>query len=171
MHRMVALALLLAFHSAGADTAAGEQRLARYTTTPVTPDPEAANPLAVVATVRFPRERVRTVGEAVDYLLLRTGFRLDSTDSAAHELLSHPLPEAHRELGPYRAQAILELLVGLPYQVITSHVQRTVAIGLRTSTPTATPDEPRPEPALAPVEAASSGNGGILPVFASEVGP
>ena len=58
MHRMVALALLLAFHSAGADSAADEQRLARYTTTSVTPDPEAANPLAVVATVRFPRERV-----------------------------------------------------------------------------------------------------------------
>lgn len=171
MHRMVALALLLAFHSAGADSAADEQRLARYTTTSVTPDPEAANPLAVVATVRFPRERVRTVGEAVDYLLHRTGYRLDSTDSAARELLSHPLPEAHRELGPFRAQAILELLVGMPYQVVISHVQRTVAIGLRKSAPAATPDDLRPEPALAPLDATPTANGGIFSIFASEVGP
>jgi len=129
MDRVAAITLLLLATTAWA-THPDPVRLARYTTAPATPDPAVADPMAVVASVHFPREHVRTVRDAVAFLLLRTGFRLESTDLAASALLDMPLPESHRDLGPYPARAILEVLVGPPYRVQISLVDRTLSIGL-----------------------------------------
>ncbi|MCK0508619.1 hypothetical protein [Aromatoleum anaerobium] len=134
MDRVTAITLLLLATPVSAThpdpTHPDPVRLARYTTAPATPDPAMADPMAVVATVHFPREHVRTVRDAVAFLLLRTGFRLESTDLAASALLDMPLPESHRDLGPYPARAILEVLVGPPYRVQISLVDRTLSIGL-----------------------------------------
>lgn len=129
MDRVAAITLLLLATTAWA-TEPDPVRLARYTTAPAAPDPAVADPMAVIATVHFPREHVLTVRDAVAFLLVRTGFRLESTDSAASALLDMPLPESHRDLGPYPARAILEVLVGPPYRVQISPVDRTLSIGL-----------------------------------------
>lgn len=168
MHRIVAIALLLMVGASWAESSSDEVRLARYTTTSITPEPSALNPLAAVATVRFPRDHVRTVGDAVDYLLLRTGYRLESVDSAARDLFPLPLPEAHRELGPYRALTILELLVGEAYKVDASQVHRTLAIGLRPIDRPSPLTGPRHEPAVAQSGAATVDEGVNSPVVTSE---
>jgi type IV pili sensor histidine kinase/response regulator len=130
MPRLLALALLLVVTGASA-TGPDHVRLARYTVAEPVPAAAVVDPLTVVATVHFPREQVRTVGDAVDYLLLRTGYRVASADPAATTLLALPLPESHRVLGPYPARAVLQVLLGAPYNVTASPVDRTLAITLR----------------------------------------
>lgn len=132
MPRLLALALLLLATGAWA-TPPNRVRLARYTVADPTPAATVADPLAVIATIRFPREQVRTVGDAVDYLLLRTGYRMASADPAATALLALPLPESHRVLGPYPVRALLQVLLGESYNVNASPVDRTLAIDLRGS--------------------------------------
>ncbi|NMG16273.1 hypothetical protein [Aromatoleum bremense] len=168
MPRIVAIALLLTVGASWAEAASDELHLARYSTTSITPDPSALNPLAAIATVRFPRDHVRTVGDAVDYLLLRTGYRLESVDSAARELFPLPLPEAHRELGPFRALTILELLVGEAYKVDASPVHRTLAIGLRLHDGPSHLSGPRQEPASSQSGAATFDDAVSIPVVTSE---
>ena len=112
-------------------------RLARYTTASASPDPARSAPLAVLAQVRFPREAVRTVGDALHYLLLRTGYRVGHTDAAASALLALPLPEAHREIGPYSVKAIASVLVGSAYALQVSEIDRRLDVALPERVPTA----------------------------------
>jgi len=130
MPRLLALALLLVVTGASA-TPPDHVRLARYTDAEPVPAAAVVDPLTAVATVHFPREQVRTVGDAVDYLLLRTGYRVASADPAATTLLALPLPESHRPLCPYPARAVLQVLLGDAYDVKASPVDRTLAIALR----------------------------------------
>lgn len=112
-----------------ADAGAGELRLARYTTQAIAPDPQAGHPLAVVATVSFPRGQVRSVGDALVHLLARTGYALvppDRLDDAARALLDLPLPESHRRLGPYRVDAMLQVLLGDAWSVEIDALARSV---------------------------------------------
>lgn len=104
-----------------------EQRLGRYTTQGTEPPAEASEPLQVVAYISFPRETVRTISDAVHHTLMRTGYALVAPSSLAPEasrFLTLPLPESQRELGPYRVQAILDVLLGKTWQWHCDPVQR-----------------------------------------------
>jgi type IV pili sensor histidine kinase/response regulator len=87
----------------------------RYSTRAAQPEPSVAEPLDVVVQLSFPRQQVTTIGDAVRYTLLRTGFTLADAGSLgprAERFLQLPLPESQRELGPYRVQAVLDVLLG-----------------------------------------------------------
>lgn len=104
-------------------------QLARYSTSSLLPPQSASNPLAVVASVSFPRALVQNVGDAARHLLARTGYQLvDATqlELAAQGLLRLPLPESHRHLGPYRVDAMLQTLLGEPWQVQIDPITRSV---------------------------------------------
>jgi type IV pili sensor histidine kinase/response regulator len=108
----------------------GEIQVARYSSLTHEPDPALSNPLAVVATVNFPRGHVNSVGDAIAYLLIRTGYRLaeKSTLSAAvQQVMDLPLPESHRRLGPMKVEAMLGVLLSEPYALIVDRLQRTIA--------------------------------------------
>lgn len=100
--------------------------LGRYTTQSAEPPDEASEPLAVVAKISFPRAQVRTVGDAVQHTLLRTGWTLADSGMIreAGDFLNLPLPESQREVGPYRVSAILEVLVGRTWQWQRDPVRR-----------------------------------------------
>ncbi|MCB1889189.1 MAG: hypothetical protein KDH20_16395 [Rhodocyclaceae bacterium] len=137
----------LALFAIGSGTAAAEDepaplRLARYTTAAALPDPALTTPLAIVAQVGFPRDTVATVGDALAYLLLRTGYRLGDADAAASALLALPLPEAHRQLGPYPVRAIAALLVGSAYELRISEVDRRLDVALAAPVQKTNVDEP-----------------------------
>ncbi|MCB1918309.1 MAG: hypothetical protein KDG52_21675, partial [Rhodocyclaceae bacterium] len=106
-----------------------EIRLARYTTAAPRSDPHALSPLATVVEVTLPRD-ITQVGEALRYLLLRTGFALGDLDARALELLSLPLPQNHRQLGPAPVRDLLEVLVGTPYLVTEDSIRRRVSVHL-----------------------------------------
>lgn len=95
--------------------AGGEVVLGRYSTQSGEPPPDAAEPLDVVAQVSFPRATVRTIGDALHHVLMRTGYTLvepsELTPEAA-SFLTLPLPESQREIGPYRVTKIVDVLLG-----------------------------------------------------------
>lgn len=121
-HGMTALHLALALLALGtadrvaAQNDAGRDQLVlgRYTTAAAQPPAELSRPLEVVVALSFPRSTVVTVGDALTHALVRSGFRLSESDLGAQAVafLALPLPESQRQVGPYRLQAVLDLLVG-----------------------------------------------------------
>lgn len=106
-----------------------EVRVARYSTVSTTPPPAQSNPLEAVVQLRFPRAHVRTVGDAVSYLLLRSGYRLAPTsqiDEQVRSVLDMALPEVHRSLGPCSVSQALAVLLGAPFVMSSDPVRREV---------------------------------------------
>jgi type IV pili sensor histidine kinase/response regulator len=85
--------------------------------------------LGTTVTVHFPAQ-IQTVGEAVRYLLRRSGYRLAETEALAPEtkgLLALPLPTVHQQLGPMPLRRALEMLAGLTFQLVQDPVHRLIA--------------------------------------------
>jgi len=132
----IAAAALLACSLADAQPSS-DIRLSRYTTTAALPEAAQADPLAAVVQLGMPRTTVRTVGEAIAYLLLRTGYRLaapEVMDPQARAVLDMPLPEVHRRLGPYTVRTALSVLMGSPYVLSVHPTQRLVSYSLGSAT-------------------------------------
>jgi len=150
------VALLLAAWTAPAlaqAPATNELRLARYTTTDAQPEPQRAQPLAVVATVHFPRATVATVGEALRHLLVRTGYALredEQLEASARHLLTLPLPESHRVLGPYRVEAMVQVLLGESWNLQIDHLQRQLGFSAAVAAVPTTPPTSAPAAATPP---------------------
>ncbi len=130
-HSMVLMVALLVAATAAAQTAPTTREgllvLGRYTTQAAEPPPGAGEPLDVVAQISFPRAQVRTIGDAVQHTLLRTGYTLAEGVELAPEagqFLTLPLPESQREVGPYRVQAILDVLLGPTWEWHRDPVRR-----------------------------------------------
>ena len=104
-------------------------RLARYTTAAPRSDPHELSPLVTVVQVTLPRD-ITQVGEALRYLLMRTGYALGELDAQALELLALPVPQNHRQLGPAPVRDLLEVLVGTPYQIAEDPIRRRVSVRL-----------------------------------------
>ena len=67
------------------------------------------------------------------YLLARSGYRLaspEASDPAMATLLSLPVPEVHRELGPVTLEQGLQTLAGPAYCLVVDHVHRLVSFEL-----------------------------------------
>jgi len=93
---------------------ANDSQVGRYSLLAATPTEAQAELLATTMTVRFPA-RVQTVGEAVRYLLQRSGYRLATAESIGPDtvaLFTLPLPAVHRNLGPMTLRDALETLAG-----------------------------------------------------------
>jgi conjugative transfer region protein (TIGR03748 family) len=105
-------------------------RLSRYTTTSASPDVAQVDPLEAVVQLILPRANVQTVGDAITYLLIRTGYRLapqESADQQTRAVLAMPLPEVHRRLGPYTVRTALSVLLGRPFVLSVDPMQRLVS--------------------------------------------
>jgi len=89
---------------------ASEVQVGRYSALRAMPTVAQADLLSTTITIRFP-ERIQTLGEAVHYLLQRSGYRLADHDAAnpvTAELLALSLPAVHRNLGPILLKQALE---------------------------------------------------------------
>jgi conjugative transfer region protein (TIGR03748 family) len=120
---------LLACFAALAQPAA-EVRIARYTSTATTPELAQVDPLEAVVHLTFPRSNVQTVGDAVAYLLQRSGYRLQAEQALAppvQALLLMPLPEVHRRLGPCSVRTALSVIAGPPFVLSIDASQRIVS--------------------------------------------
>lgn len=123
------MAASLSLHAASDETIQTD----RYTQVSLKPPLEQQDPLKAVVTTRFPTGAIATVGEAMDYLLIRSGYQLApvaNRDPKVQALFSLPLPEVHRELGPVRLDTALSLLAGSGYVVVYDRVNRLVSIDL-----------------------------------------
>ncbi|WP_299314968.1 FimV/HubP family polar landmark protein [uncultured Halomonas sp.] len=114
--------------------AAHEVQVGRYLTVAPVPTQEQTRPLAVIVDVTFPAQSVRTVGDALHHLLPPSGFQLAQprhADPQLPVLLSRPLPEVHRRLGPMPLDQALTTLAGEPWQLSVDPVHRLVSFELR----------------------------------------
>lgn len=110
-----------------------EVPVGRYSVLTPLATPEQADILQTVVNVQFP-QKVTTVGEALDYLLLRSGYRLAETrsmDPGMRILLSKPLPEVHRTLGPITIEEALKTLAGHVYRLVVDPLNRLIAFDVK----------------------------------------
>ena len=102
---------------AGSSTGSSAQnvmQVERYSTVSTEASAAQINPLLSVSSFRFPQSVV-SVGDAVNAVLLYSGYALDSSDRLPSQLvtvLSKPLPMVDRTLGPLTSEEALLVLVG-----------------------------------------------------------
>ena len=107
---------------------AKDLQVGRYSLFAATPTQAQAELLATTMTVRFPN-RIQGVGEAVRYLLQRSGYRLANIESIGPDtaaLFVLPLPAVHRSLGPMMLRDALETLAGPSFHLVQDPVHRLV---------------------------------------------
>lgn len=106
----------------------------RYVTVPLGVSGHAADPMSTVVDIVFPAETVNSVGEALSYLLARTGWRWGdglSSDPRLESMLLLPLPESQRAIGPDSVLNIVGTLCGEPWVTVIDPVHRLVSCELR----------------------------------------
>jgi len=110
-------------------------QVGRYTTTANTPTREQRNPLLMLVQVQFPSE-VNTIGDAVNYLLRYSGYRLvdeHQRDASVNAMLAQPLPIVDRHLGSLSLQDALQVLANPDvFTLVVDPVNRLVGFRLRT---------------------------------------
>ena len=109
--------------------AASDVQVGRYATVRAVPTPDQRDLLVAQVSLSFPKT-VATVGEAVRHLLQSSGYRLSPQHAAEptrQSLLTLPLPEPHRTLGPMPLKTALETLAGPTFRLVEDPVHRLVS--------------------------------------------
>lgn len=94
------------------DPTAPVLRYGRYTWVELVPERSQQDLMLQVVDVTLPTTMNATVGEALRYLLLRTGFRLCDHSGTAPPFDTMPLPAAHMHLGPLTLRDALRIVAG-----------------------------------------------------------
>ncbi len=92
------------------------------------PTKAQAELLETTVTVQLPA-RIQTIGEAVRYLLQRSGYRLATEESIEPDtlaLFALSLPTVHRHLGPMTLRDALETLAGPAFHLVQDPVHRLI---------------------------------------------
>ena len=100
-------------------------RQGRYTLVEQGPELAQRNLMRQVVDVSIPAGADRTVGEALHYVLIRSGFSLCETQEAAR-LYALPLPAAHLQLGPLPLRDALQTLAGPAWTLQVDSLARRV---------------------------------------------
>lgn len=105
----------------------------RYTNTSTTLDHSQIDLLSVVITIRFPSS-IRTVGEAIRFVLSQSGYQLDESndvDDSQYYLYQLALPETHRYFDHVTLKSVLDVLGNKSYSLVVNPVKRTISYRLR----------------------------------------
>ena len=122
-------------------------RLARYTLQSATAEAGQLDLLAALIEIEFP-PHIETAGDAIDYVLLRSGYRRIETPDA-RRTMNLPLPRAHRKIGPLDLRSAIQTLAGEPWHLHEDHIQRVIWLTLKDD---ADPASGTPENAAASVQ-------------------
>jgi type IV pili sensor histidine kinase/response regulator len=133
--KMKRLIFLLSILFLGAAVhASNVTQVERYMTVDNKPKVAQINPLLTVVQVHFPRD-VETVGDAVNYWISYSGYRLVSDEKASVELkevLKQRLPQSDRNLGPLTIKDGLKVLVGQDvFDLVCDPLHRLVSFELK----------------------------------------
>lgn len=104
-------------------------QIGRYSSADASNTDEQENLLNVVIQTEIPAT-VMTVGEAINFLLLRSGFSLAPVEAQGihvTQLLQKSLPQAHRRVGPIMLKDALTMLVGKAFWMSVDPVHRLIA--------------------------------------------
>jgi type IV pili sensor histidine kinase/response regulator len=95
-------------------------RYGRYTLVELAPESAQLNLLLQVVDLKLPSTMTITVGDALQYVLLRSGYGLCDSASQGTELFNLPLPAAHLSLGPLLLRDALQTLAGPAWSLKTN---------------------------------------------------
>jgi len=101
-------------------------RYGRYTLVELVPEAAQQDLLLQVIDVSMPATLPATVGDALRYVLLRSGYTLCEADPDAAALHHLPLPAAHLRLGPLFLRDALLTLAGPAWELHVDDVARRV---------------------------------------------
>lgn len=126
------LAVLLVV--SGALSAQNITQIERYVSVDNKPSAAQLNPLLTVAQVHFPKD-IQTVGEAVQYWISYSGYRLideKKLSGEARDVLKQKLPQADRTLGPLSVKDGLQVLMGQDvFDLVCDPLHRMVSFELK----------------------------------------
>lgn len=108
-------------------------KLTRYTTLNSGIATAQADILTGLTSFQF-NNVISTVGQAINSVLIGSGFRLASasaSDPYLPVLLNAPLPDVHRSLGPASVSDILGVLAGPTWTLVTDPVNRLITFDLK----------------------------------------
>jgi type IV pili sensor histidine kinase/response regulator len=119
-------------------------RSGRYTLVELVPDPAQQDLMQQIVDVTVPATASATVGDALRYLLLRSGYQLCDPpgDMTAFDAL--PLPAAHIHIGPLTLRDALRVLAGTGWRVQIDDPARRVCF-VRVAEPESGVSRPIPE--------------------------
>lgn len=103
-----------------------ELRYGRYTLVSTEPTTEQRDLLAQIIEVNIPSSLNPSVQDALQYVLLRSGYALCPVTASVKVLFTRPLPAAHYRLGPIPLRRTLQVLAGPAWQLTTDEVSRSV---------------------------------------------
>ncbi|MBV2079664.1 MULTISPECIES: PilL N-terminal domain-containing protein [Pseudomonas] len=103
-----------------------ELRYGRYTLVSTEPTTEQRDLLAQIIEVNIPSSLNPSVQDALQYVLLRSGYALCPVTATVKVLFTRPLPAAHYRLGPIPLRRALQVLAGPAWQLTTDEVSRSV---------------------------------------------
>lgn len=117
-----------ALHSRGIaeESHPAELRYGRYTLVSTEPTTEQRDLLAQIIEVNIPSSLPPSVQDALQYVLLRSGYALCPVTASVKVLFTRPLPAAHYRLGPIPLRRALQVLAGPAWQLTTDEVSRSV---------------------------------------------
>lgn len=98
-----------------------------------------------IVDIAIPASLPATVGDALRYVLERSGYRLCQGNADTDALNALPLPAAHLHLGPLKLHEALQILIGPARELTVDEVTREVCIrphALRTSANNTPPTHP-----------------------------
>ena len=108
----------------------------RYTGYKTNATIEESNPLLVITQINFP-SNIKTVHEAIDHALQRSGYRMDWRQSAeAYDIFSElEIPRVHKKLNLMTLKDAVATLAGEAWQLLVDSVNRKLVIQLHNYVP------------------------------------
>lgn len=113
--------------------ACANTQIGRYMTVKNNVSVAQENPLAQTFQITFPAS-IQTVGDAVHFILINTGYNLVSKNKQSHftsQLTEQQLPLSLRTLGPTTVEQGLLALAGNAYQLVIDPAHRLVTFRLK----------------------------------------
>lgn len=121
-------------------------RYGRYTLIELVPAASQQDLLLQVIDVSIPATLSATVGDALRYVLLRSGYSLCEADADARALYALPLPAAHQRLGPLLLRDALLTLAGSAWNLQIDDTTRRVCFARRAGDSAIPPFDVAPGP-------------------------
>lgn len=131
-------------------------RQGRYTLVELVPDPDQSDLMQQIVDITIPATFDATVGDALRYVLQRSGYRLCKR-SGASELYALPLPAADLHLGPLPLRQALLTLAGPAWDLSIDEAVRQVCFVLHKGLVPASSATTAPvEPVVVPMDSATA---------------
>lgn len=131
-------------------------RYGRYTLVELVPEIPQRDLMRQVIDVSIPSDANASVGDAMRYILLHSGYRLCDATVGPQVLFTSPLPAAHRHLGPLLLRDALLILAGPAWDLSVDDYNREVCLHHHRRPAAGASDAPSPDESLEPVGAEDS---------------